>query len=136
LGYTVGNDVSSRFWQHPDKSGHQAGYAKGFDKFAPIGPIICSTSHIPDPKSLALVTSVNGHERQRTGVDDLIFDIETVIRFASLGHTLERGTVIMTGTPSGVAASMKPPAWLQDGDVVEVKIEGIGKIKNKMAFEA
>ena len=73
--------------------------------------------------------------RQSTGINDLIFSVPEIIRFAARGHTLEPGTVIMTGTPSGVAAFRKPPTWLHDGDVVEVEIEGIGKIRNTMVFE-
>jgi len=134
LGYTIGNDISSRYWQAPDKSGGQAGYSKSFDKFAPLGPVVCSPTHL-SPESLTLVTSVNGVQRQKSGVDDLIFDVPEIIRFASRGHTLAPGTVIMTGTPSGVAAFMNPPAWLQDGDVVEIAIDGIGTIRNKMVFE-
>lgn len=136
LGYTVGNDVSSRFWQlDKDRSGGQHGYAKAFDKFAPIGPVICSTAQITDPTKLELRTVVNGLEKQQTGVDDLIFDIPAIIRHLSRGMTLRAGTVIMTGTPSGVAAFEKPPGWLKNGDVVEVQIPGIGKISNKMVFE-
>lgn len=135
LGYTVGNDISSRYWQLPNRSGQQVGFAKGFDKFAPIGPTICSTAQIPRSDCLTLVTSVNGVERQKSGIDDLIFNVQDIIRFAAKGHTLEPGTVIMTGTPSGVAAFMQPPVWLKDGDIVEVQIDGIGKIRNKMVFE-
>lgn len=135
LGYTVGNDVSSRYWQDPVRAGGQHGYAKAFDKFAPIGPILCSTSQIPDPTKLTLQTFVNGEERQTTKTDDLIFDIPAIIRHLSRGRTLRPGTVIMSGTPSGVAAFMKPPAWLKDGDVVEVKISELGMIRNKMVFE-
>lgn len=135
LGYIVGNDVSSRYWQLPERSGQQVNFAKGFDKFAPIGPVICSPAQIPKPECLTLVTLVNGVERQRTGLDDLIFNVRDLIRFAAKGRTLESGTVIMTGTPSGVAAFMKPPVWLKDGDVVEVQIDGIGKIRNMMVFE-
>lgn len=136
LGYTVGNDVSSRFWQlDKERSGGQHGYAKAFDKFAPIGPVLCSTAQITDPTKLNLRTLVNGIEKQQTGVDDLIFDIPAIIRHLSRGMTLRAGTVIMTGTPSGVAAFEKPPGWLKNGDVVEVQVPGIGKISNKMVFE-
>jgi 2-keto-4-pentenoate hydratase/2-oxohepta-3-ene-1,7-dioic acid hydratase in catechol pathway len=132
----VGNDVSSRFWQlDKHRSGGQHGYAKAFDKFAPIGPVLCSTSQIPDPSKLRLRTVVNGVEKQNTGVDDLIFDISAIIRHMSRGMTLRAGTVIMTGTPSGVAAFEKPPGWLKDGDVVVVEVPGIGNICNKMVFE-
>jgi 2-keto-4-pentenoate hydratase/2-oxohepta-3-ene-1,7-dioic acid hydratase in catechol pathway len=136
LGYTVGNDVSSRFWQlDRERSGGQHGYAKSFDKFAPIGPVLCSTSQIPDPSKLSLKTTVNGVQKQSTGLDDLIFDVSAIIRHLSRGMTLREGSVIMTGTPSGVAAFENPPGWLKDGDVVQVEVPGIGKIENKMVFE-
>ncbi len=135
LGYTAGNDVSARWWQQPVQSGNQHGYAKSFDKFAPLGPVLCSRACIPDPRKLTLTTWVNGEERQSTGTDDLIFDIASIIRHASRGMTLQKGTVIMTGTPSGVGAFMKPPQWLADDDLVEIEISGIGKIKNRMKFE-
>lgn len=134
LGYTVGNDVSSRYWQDPTRAGGQHGYAKAFDRFAPIGPILASTLQIPDPSELTLKTTVNGEQRQLTKTDDLIFDIPAIVRHLTRGRTVYPGTVVMTGTPSGVAAFMKPQAWLQDGDIVEVEISGIGSLKNKMSF--
>ncbi|KIW05996.1 uncharacterized protein PV09_03179 [Verruconis gallopava] len=135
LGYTAGNDVSSRYWQMPERSGNQHGIAKSFDKFAPIGPVIASPGVIHDPHNLSIKSVVNGEIRQSARTDDLIYDIPTIIRHVSRGTTLRKGTVVMTGTPSGVAAFMDPPAWLQDGDIVEVEIEKIGKIKNKIVFE-
>jgi len=135
LGYTAGNDVSSRYWQNPERSGNQHGSAKSFDKFAPIGPVITSTNVIKNPHQLAIKSFVNGELRQSSRTDDLIYDIPTILRHISRGTTLRKGTVVMTGTPSGVAAFMKPPKWLQDGDVVEVEIENIGQLRNKMAFE-
>ncbi|OQU99371.1 hypothetical protein CLAIMM_05009 [Cladophialophora immunda] len=136
LGYTVGNDVSSRYWQDPVRAGGQHGYAKAFDKFSPIGPILVSPAQIPDPTTLTMKTLINGQQRQITKTDDLIFDIPAIVRHLTRGRTIEPGTVVMTGTPSGVAAFMKPPAWLQDGDVVEVEISEIGKIQNKMVFDS
>ncbi|KAH7176126.1 fumarylacetoacetate hydrolase family protein [Dactylonectria macrodidyma] len=134
LGYTIGNDVSSRYWQAAAVSSGQADFAKGFDGFAPVGPVIASPAAIPDPSKLTLTTHVNGEERQRGQTDDLIFDIPYLIRFLSTGHTLTKGTIIMTDTPSGVIAGMKSPTWLKSGDVVEVEIDGIGRIKNKMVI--
>jgi 2-keto-4-pentenoate hydratase/2-oxohepta-3-ene-1,7-dioic acid hydratase in catechol pathway len=134
LGYTVGNDVSSRYWQRPERNGGQHWYAKSFDKFAPIGPILASTAAIPDPTTLKLETRVNGEKRQSTGTDDMIHGIPAILRFLSRGTTLKPGTIIMTGTPGGVAAFMKPPAWLQDGDIVEIEISGLGTITNKMVL--
>lgn len=135
LGYTAGNDVSSRYWQWPDKSGGQHGTAKGFDKFAPIGPIIVSPGAIGNPQALSLRTIVNGTSvRQDSNTDDLIFKLPRIIQHLSRGTTLRKGTVIMTGTPSGVAAFMNPQRFLEHGDVVEVEIEKIGRLKNKYVF--
>ncbi|CAL5873679.1 uncharacterized protein PFLUO_LOCUS7961 [Penicillium psychrofluorescens] len=135
LGYTAGNDVSSRYWQMPERSGNQHGSAKSFDKFAPIGPVITSTSVISDVTKLQMECFVNGEKRQSTKLDDLIFDIPAILQHLSRGTTLRKGTVIMTGTPSGVAAFMKPPAWLKDGDVVQVRIDKIGSTRNRISFE-
>ncbi|KAF5021356.1 hypothetical protein F66182_6601 [Fusarium sp. NRRL 66182] len=135
LGYTVGNDVSSRWWQWPERSGSQHGYAKSFDKFGPVGPVITSPRVITDPEDLTLECFVNGEKRQSTKVDDMIFNISTILQHLSQGTTLRKGTIVMTGTPSGVAAFMKPPGWLKDGDVVEVHLDKVGTIRNKMVFE-
>jgi 2-keto-4-pentenoate hydratase/2-oxohepta-3-ene-1,7-dioic acid hydratase in catechol pathway len=136
LGYAAGNDLTSRYWQDPVRAGGQHGYAKAFDKFAPIGPVLVSTQEIPDPSQLTLKTLVNGEQRQHTKTDDLIFDVPAILRHLSCGRTLRPGTVIMTGTPSGAAAFRKPQPWLQNGDVVEVEISRIGRIRNKMVSEA
>ncbi|EXJ87213.1 hypothetical protein A1O3_04172 [Capronia epimyces CBS 606.96] len=141
LGYTVGNDVSSRYWQANPRSGGQHGMGKSFDKFAPLGPAIVSPSApaiagklkdgIP---VLELQTRVNGEVRQQTSTGDLLFLVSDILQFLSRGRTVRRGTVIMTGTPSGVAAFLDPPNWLKNGDVVEVEIEALGTIKNKMVI--
>jgi len=133
LGYTAGNDVSARTFQMPENSGGQYGYAKSFDQFAPIGPAIWSTRLIPDPQKLKYTTKVNGEVRQATGTDDMIWSVRQIIAHLSRGTTLRRGTVIMTGTPEGVGFFQKK--FFGDGDVVEVEIEGLGKICNKMVFE-
>lgn len=99
LGYSVGNDISSRYWQNAERSGGQHGYAKSYDNFAPIGPVITSPTAIKDPERLTLKTWVNGELRQDGSTDDLIFDIRSIIRHLSHGMTLKQGTVIMTGTP-------------------------------------
>jgi 2-keto-4-pentenoate hydratase/2-oxohepta-3-ene-1,7-dioic acid hydratase in catechol pathway len=127
--------VSSRFWQWPEQSGNQHGTAKSFDKFAPIGPVIISTAAVPDLAQLQMHCLVNGEKRQSTKLDDLIFDVPAILQHLSRGTTLRKGTVIMTGTPSGVAAFMKPPAWLKDGDIVEVIIDKIGATRNRLVFE-
>lgn len=139
LGYTVGDDISSRFWQMPPQSGNQHGYAKSFDKFGPIGPVIVSPGSpslrdrindgIPD---LLLRTRVNGEERQNSRTSDLLFTMSDILEHLSRGTTIRKGTIIMTGTPSGVAAFMEPQKWLQSGDIVEVEIEKLGTIRNRI----
>jgi 2-keto-4-pentenoate hydratase/2-oxohepta-3-ene-1,7-dioic acid hydratase in catechol pathway len=82
-----------------------------------------------------LQTFVNGEERQNTMTNDLLFGVEAIVAFCSQGTTLEAGSLILTGTPAGVAMGMKEPKYLVDGDVVEVRISGLGAVQNKMAFE-
>ncbi|KAH7393043.1 hypothetical protein BKA66DRAFT_487078 [Pyrenochaeta sp. MPI-SDFR-AT-0127] len=136
LGYTVGNDVSARNYQLPaNVSGGQFGYAKSFDKFAPIGPCIASTKVIPDPQKIKYWTKVNGEKRQETGTDDMIYTVGQIIEHLSRGTTLRAGTAILTGTPSGVGLFMEPKGFLKDGDEVEIYVEGIGSIINKMKFD-
>lgn len=101
LGYTIGNDVSARNFQLPDVSGGQFCYAKSFDGFAPIGPAICTAKAVPDPQALSYMTRVNGDARQETSTDDMIWTVKQIISHLSRGTTLRKGTVIMTGTPSG-----------------------------------
>ncbi|EGW35560.1 uncharacterized protein SPAPADRAFT_146930 [Spathaspora passalidarum NRRL Y-27907] len=136
-GYVSGNDVSARTWQrNPAYAGGvpQWGFSKSFDKYAPLGPQLVSTQIIPDPAALQLTTRVNGEVRQNTGTDDLLFNVPKIIAFISQETTLEQGTVIMTGTPSGVAMGMKEPKYLKNGDEVEVEISQIGTLSNKMDF--
>lgn len=136
-GYSACNDVSARGWQRdPKKAGGvpQWCFSKGFDDFCPLGPIIVSPSVVGNASDLHLQTYVNGELRQDTSTGDLLFGVEDIIAFCSQGTTLEAGTVILTGTPSGVAMGMKEPKYLNDGDVVEVTISSLGGVKNKMAF--
>lgn len=100
LGYTVGNDVSSRYWQAATRSDGQHGPAKSFDKFGPIGPVLASPKAVGSPEGgLKLRTWVNGDLRQDGSTDDLIFSVAETIRHLSRGTTLRKGTYIMTGTP-------------------------------------
>jgi len=117
LGYVCVNDVSVRDLQKRDV---QYTRAKGFDTFCPIGPRIVAGL---DPSKLAIRTRLNGVVKQDSSTSDLIFDVPTLIAFASLYMTLEPGDVISTGTPSGVG-NMTP------GDEVEIEIEGVGVLKN------
>lgn len=137
-GYVSSNDVSARKWQRdPAFAGGvpQWCFSKGFDKFAPLGPMLVSPKLVGNAGSLRLQTWVNGELRQDTSTSDLLFGVEKIVAFVSQGTTLEKGTVIMTGTPAGVAMGMKEPTWLKDGDVVEVRVEELGSVKNAMSFE-
>ncbi|KAJ1323913.1 2,4-didehydro-3-deoxy-L-rhamnonate hydrolase [Microdochium nivale] len=137
-GYTVCNDVSARGWQRdPKKAGGvpQWCFSKGFDKFAPLGPMLVSPAVVGVAGDLRLTTLVNGEVRQDESTSDLLFGVREIVAFVSQGTTLKAGTVILTGTPSGVAMGMKEPRYLQDGDVVEVRISQLGAIRNKMVFE-
>jgi 2-keto-4-pentenoate hydratase/2-oxohepta-3-ene-1,7-dioic acid hydratase in catechol pathway len=137
-GYTVANDVSARTWQrNPEFAGPvpQWDFSKGFDKFAPLGPIMVSPKVLGDARGLRLQTWVNGEVRQDSDTGDLLFGVEEIVAFVSQGTTLQKGTVILTGTPAGVAMGMKPtPKYLNDGDVVKVRIEGLGSVENKMVW--
>ncbi|KAI0115274.1 hypothetical protein F4814DRAFT_315369 [Daldinia grandis] len=135
LGITAGNDLSSRKWQRPPYSGGQFTYAKSFDYFAPIGPTILHGSLIAPTAPLKIKTTVNGEVRQNGSTSDMLFNIEKIIAHASRGTTLRQGTIIMTGTPAGIAAKWPGQPWLKDGDVVEVDISGIGSLRNKLVFE-
>ena len=102
--YTCGNDISSRKWQRDPKLAGgvpQWNFSKGFDTFAPIGPCLLSAEAIGEPSELRLTTTVDGEVRQDTSVGDLLFDCATLVSFLSQGTTLEKGTVVMTGTPGG-----------------------------------
>lgn len=137
LGYTAGNDVSARNFQIPASvSGGQFSYAKSFDGFAPVGPSVLLAAGV-DPQNLQLRTRVNGEERQETGTDDMIWSVAKIVEHLTRGTTLRKGTVIMTGTPSGIGLFMKPDGvgLLKNGDVVEIEVDGIGSIANKMLFE-
>jgi len=129
LGYTCANDLSTRDWQkQPHLAGSQWCRSKSFDGFAPLGPVIVTKDEIPDPNVLRVQSYVNGEQMQDSNTKDFIFNVQQVISFLSIGSTLTPGTVILTGTPSGVADGRAPQPWLQIGDNVIVEIEKIGKL--------
>jgi len=102
--WTVGNDLSSRKLQSdPSLAGRipQFGFSKGFDSFAPLGPCLVASELIGDPSALHLTTTINGEVRQDESVSDLLFDCAYLISYLSQGTTLQKGSVIMTGTPGG-----------------------------------
>ncbi|KAM0693765.1 hypothetical protein Q7P36_007022 [Cladosporium allicinum] len=134
LGYAIGNDISARNFQVPaNVSGGQYCYAKSFDGFAPVGAAIVAPSVIPDPMKLNFTTRVNGEVKQTTCTSDMIWSVGEIIVHLSRGTTLRKGTVIMTGTPSGIG--FFAGEFLKDGDVVEVEMEHAGSIRNKIVFD-
>ncbi|KAH7412956.1 hypothetical protein BKA64DRAFT_593455 [Cadophora sp. MPI-SDFR-AT-0126] len=137
-GYAASNDVSERMWQRdPLYAGSvpQWSFGKSFDTFAPIGPMIVSPSIVGAADNLDLRTFVNGELRQETNTSDLLFGVVDLVCFLSQGSTLQKGTVIMTGTPGGVVLGMEKPRWLGEGDVVEVSIEELGSCVNRIVYE-
>jgi len=119
FGVTAGNDVSERDWQGADLQWLRA---KASDAFGPLGPVIASGL---DHNDLLVQTRVNGEVRQSERSSDLIFDIETIVSYVSRYVTLLPGDVIFTGTPGSTQA-------LQPGDVVEVEVEGVGVLRNRV----
>ncbi|ODV92821.1 hypothetical protein CANCADRAFT_1416 [Tortispora caseinolytica NRRL Y-17796] len=134
LGYSVANDVSQRDWQIK-LGGGQWSVGKMCDGWAPFGPAIVPTSVIPDPQTLTIYTKVNGKLMQKENTSDMIFNVAQAISFFSQGTTLYPGDIILTGTPSGVASGFKNPPWLKHGDVVEIGLEKVGTILNKVEYE-
>ena len=134
LGYTCGNDVSARDWQK-NFGGGQWCRGKTFDTFAPLGPVIVTRSEIPDPGVLGIRTVLNGEVMQESSTADLIFSVPEIVSFLSGSTTLHPGTVILTGTPSGVGMARTPPRWLRAGDEVVVEIDGIGRLENPVVDE-
>lgn len=127
LGYTILNDVSARNLQ----TEHQQWYfGKSLDDFTPIGPWIVTRDELPGAPELGIRCYVNGEMRQESNTANMIFDLPYVIEELSAGMTLQAGTIISTGTPSGVALGMDNPRYLKKGDVVRCEIDGIGALVN------
>jgi 2,4-diketo-3-deoxy-L-fuconate hydrolase len=123
-GYCVINDVSERAFQMQST---QWDKGKGCDTFGPIGPWLVTRDEVPDPQSLDMQLSVNGRIMQNGNTRTMIFGVKELVSYVSRYMTLLPGDVIATGTPSGVGMGQKPsPVWLTPGDVVEVRISGLG----------
>ncbi len=130
FGYTAFNDISARDIQFRDR---QWTRGKSFDTFAPMGPCITTTNQIKDPNNLRISTRVNGEERQNSSTRNMVFNVYEIVHHISRVMTLEPCDVIATGTPAGVAVFMRPePKFLSPGDVVEVEIEKIGTLRNRV----
>ncbi len=128
LGYTAANDVSNRAVQFSDG---QWARAKSHDTFCPTGPAIVTDL---DPGNLDIACRLDGKVMQASNTSDLIFPVKRIVSYLSRCFTLLPGTLILTGTPSGVGFMRKPPVYLRPGQVVEVEIEGIGTLANQVAI--
>ncbi len=126
-GYTIVNDASARDFQFLT-SQWMAG--KIFETAAPVGPYIADREEIPDPHVLELKTFVNGKQMQRGNTKTFIFDVRYIVSYLSNLMTLSPGDLIATGTPPGVGLAMKPPVFMQAGDVCRMEITGLGVLEN------
>ena len=131
LGYTAANDISARKWQK-HAGGGQWIRGKSFDGFCPLGPALVTADEISDPQVLNISTVLNGQIMQQSNTADMIFSAAQLVSFLSQDTTLLPGTIILTGTPSGVGVARKPPLFLADGDQVSIEIENIGQLNNSI----
>ena len=129
-GYCIVDDVSERAFQM--ERGGTTTKGKSADTFEPIGPWLVTADEVGDPQALEVWTTVNGEPRQRGHTKDMIFSVRTLIAYVSQFMSLRAGDLISTGTPAGVAHGMKPPRYLQPGDVVEMGITKLGAQKNRI----
>jgi len=127
-GVTCAHDVSAR--DHQFTTGQWV-WSKSFDTFCPLGPALVTPDEL-DLAHLDIETRVNGEALQSSNTDQLVFDVPQLIAHLSQGLTLEPGDVILTGTPGGVGMARSPQRWLEDGDVVEITIAGIGTLRNRV----
>ena len=132
FGYTIANEGTAREWTRHGKFNVTQG--KNFDRSGSIGPWIVTADAAP-PGPLRLKTRVNGEERQNDTTERLLFPFDVLISYLSVFTTLEPGDMILTGTPNGAGARFNPPKWLVPGDVVEVELEGVGVLSNRVEDE-
>ncbi|MDA8319336.1 MAG: fumarylacetoacetate hydrolase family protein [Actinomycetota bacterium] len=130
-GFVVLNDASAREWQ---RAATQWTAGKNFEGSMPIGPEIVTPDEV-NIGDVQLTTTLNGQVMQSARTSQMIVDIPSAIEFFSSFTRLRPGDVIATGTPGGVGFARKPPVWLEPGDVIEVTVEGVGTIRNRVIAE-
>jgi 2-keto-4-pentenoate hydratase/2-oxohepta-3-ene-1,7-dioic acid hydratase in catechol pathway len=126
-GITAFNDVSGRDAQFSDRLWFRG---KGYDTFGPVGPWVVSLDEVGDPDDLELAMIVNGEIRQRARTSEMIAGCARIVSYISAQMSLLPGDLIATGTPGGVGVFRDPPIFLEDGDVMEVRLEGVGVLRN------
>jgi acylpyruvate hydrolase len=129
-GYTIINDVSARDLQFSDGQWLRA---KSFDTFAPMGPYLATRNTLRDGDGLGIELRLNGKTMQKSNTRNLIFKVPDLVSYISEVMTLEVGDVIATGTPGGVGFVRNPQVFMKPGDIVEIDIEGIGRLRNSVA---
>jgi 2-keto-4-pentenoate hydratase/2-oxohepta-3-ene-1,7-dioic acid hydratase in catechol pathway len=129
FGYTALNDVTARDLQQRHV---QFFKGKSLDGFCPMGPMVVTADEFGDPQAKRLTCRVNGVVKQDGSTSDMIFPVRSIIEWLSRGLTIEAGDIIATGTPEGVGMGRTPPEYLQDGDVIETEVEGIGLMRNRI----
>jgi 2-keto-4-pentenoate hydratase/2-oxohepta-3-ene-1,7-dioic acid hydratase in catechol pathway len=130
-GYCVANDVSEREFQL-ERPGGQWSKGKGCETFGPLGPWLVTKDEIPEPQKLDMWLDVNDERMQEGSTKTMIFGVAHIVWFCSQYMVMEPGDVIATGTPPGVGSGMKPPRFLQPGDVVRLGIGGLGEQTQKV----
>jgi 2-keto-4-pentenoate hydratase/2-oxohepta-3-ene-1,7-dioic acid hydratase in catechol pathway len=131
--YRAANDVSARWWQKQG-SGGQFCRGKSFDTFCPLSQPT-RAERVANPQLLRIITRVNGEVMQDASTADMYHSVAKIISVLSDGTTLLAGTIILTGSPAGVGAARKPPIFLKNGDIVEVEIPGVGRVRNPVQSE-
>ena len=134
-GYTIANDVSARRWQKHAGAGQWV-RGKSFDTFCPLGPVLVTPDEIFNPQTLQIKCVLNGKVMQDANTSDMIFSVARIIEYLSGSMTLLPGTVILTGTPSGVGYARKPAVYLKHGDVIETIIDRIGTLTSPVVSGA
>jgi 2-keto-4-pentenoate hydratase/2-oxohepta-3-ene-1,7-dioic acid hydratase in catechol pathway len=127
FGYTAVNDVTARDIQRREA---QWVRAKSLETFCPLGPVVVTRDELSVRDGIAIRSWVNGTQMQDSSTSELIFGVDELVAYLSRSFTLQPGAVIATGTPLGVGAFRTPPVFLRDGDVIEVELEGIGRLRN------
>jgi 2-keto-4-pentenoate hydratase/2-oxohepta-3-ene-1,7-dioic acid hydratase in catechol pathway len=130
FGYTVINDVTARDMQRG--WGGQWFKGKSLDASCPSGPWVVTADEVPDPTSLQLRLLVNGEVKQDANTRDMIYPVDSLIEWLSMGMTLLPGMLIATGTPEGVGFARTPPEYLRPGDIMETEVQGVGTLRNRM----
>ncbi len=129
-GYTVLNDVTMRDWQYRTPQWFQG---KSWENSTPLGPVFVTPEELAT--GAVMTTAVDGEEVQRTPIDDLVHDVPALVEYVSTIFTLRPGDIIATGTPGGVGHARKPPRYLQPGQTLTTRIEGIGELVNRAVAE-